>query len=107
MAIFAGFGDVAVEPLPAGVTALSPPAIRRSDLDDWAEQLVSRLGWPSRLADAWSTLIFERCSDDGALMDVRRMFAAMDTSVRDARFRRDDFRRQLEERSERADAALR
>ncbi|MCW3842881.1 effector-associated domain EAD1-containing protein [Micromonospora yasonensis] len=91
---------------PSGITTLPAPQVDRFDLALWAQEVVSRRGWPATLADAWSGLIEEEAWD-GSRLDIRLVYESMDRSIRDARQDSARFRRQLEERSHRADPAPR
>jgi hypothetical protein len=101
VALFVGAIDY-----PPGVVPLPRPAADATDVTLWAQQLVSRRGWPPMLADHWTTLIVDRCST-GDDLDMRLLFEAMDRSIRDVRRSPSDFRRQLEELGSRADPSPR
>jgi hypothetical protein len=86
---------VGASAFPDGVTSLVVPPILPSDVADWTEQMVGRLGWDPRLAAPWSSKIIVDCG--GEPIDTRRMFEVMDRSIRDVRHRQTAFRRRLEE----------
>ncbi|MFG1606903.1 effector-associated domain EAD1-containing protein [Actinoplanes sp. NPDC049265] len=86
---------VGASAVPDGVTSLAAPSIHPSDVADWTEQMVGRLGWDPRLAGPWSSQIILDCG--GEPIDTRRMFEVMDRSIRDVRHRQAAFRRRLEE----------
>lgn len=87
---------------PDGVVALPAPAADETDLTLWAQQIVSRKGWPPMLADFWATKIAGQCAS-GDDLDMRRLFEAMDRSIRDFRRAPVEFRQHLEEWGSRAD----
>jgi hypothetical protein len=87
---------------PPGITPLPPPLFDRVDLTFWAQEVVSRRGWPAPLAEAWSGLLAEAAAD-GASLDVRLLYEKMDDSIRHARQDPAGFRRTLEMRREQAD----
>jgi hypothetical protein len=83
---------------PKGVTVLPRPQFDVSDIDLWTRAMVRLHGWPVELADAWTDQLREESTYQNVL-DVRLLYEAMDGSVRQVRFRPDDFRRQLEEKT--------
>jgi hypothetical protein len=89
---------------PGGLTVLPPPRFDLDDVAQWAEDLISRAGWPPNLADAWTDLLCEDALDDGNL-DVRGLYEAMDRSIQEIRFDPNAFRAQLEERIRHASTA--
>ncbi|WP_433125329.1 effector-associated domain EAD1-containing protein [Micromonospora sp. CA-240977] len=91
---------------PQGITTLPPPQVDPVDLTLWAQEVVSRRGWPATLAEAWSSLITDEAWD-GSRLDLRLVYETMDRSIRAARQDETRFRRQLEERSNRADPSPR
>ncbi|MBM2614236.1 hypothetical protein JIG36_01530 [Actinoplanes sp. LDG1-06] len=91
---------------PDGVEVLPQAAADETDLTLWAQQIVSHRGWPPMLAESWTSLIVEQCST-GTGLDMRMLFEAMDSSIRDVRQSPAQFRRQLEEVGSRADPSPR
>jgi hypothetical protein len=98
VAIFTGSveGGVTGEDYPAEIKPLAAPVIERHHLDDWTEQTVRRLRWPTPLAKAWTQLIVNQCWD-GTKIDAHMMYVVMDRSIGDVRHRQEAFRQQLEE----------
>lgn len=91
---------------PDGVVVLPAAAADETDLILWAQQLVSQRRWPPQLAESWTTLITAQCRTDAGL-DMRMLFEAMDSSIRQVRQSPSQFRRQLEEVGSRADPSPR
>ncbi|MBB2947618.1 hypothetical protein FB565_007389 [Actinoplanes lutulentus] len=97
---------VGVDGHPAGVVDLPVPAADATDLTLWAQEVVSRRGWPPTLADSWAMMIADR-SAIGDDLDMRRLYEEMDRSIRDVRRAPADFKRRLEEWGSLADPAPR
>jgi hypothetical protein len=79
---------VGVRPsFPAGITVLPQPQFTRFDVEFWVENLLRQRGWPLDLATDWTAWLCERASVSGQLsaLDVRMLYEAMDSSVKDFR----------------------
>jgi Effector-associated domain 1 len=99
--VFTGDGNTT---FPPGVAVLPPPRFDLEDVANWAEDMISRRGWPPNMADAWTELLCEEALDDGEL-DVRALYEAMDQSIQAIRFEPDKFRMKLEKRVRHANPA--
>jgi len=82
---------------PDGLTALPTPQITRSDVEQWAEDLINQRGWPFNLARSWADWLCAQATV-GEQLDIRLMYEAIDRSVSDLRYRPDSFRAMLENR---------
>jgi hypothetical protein len=77
--VFVGIRDS----YPDGVTVLPAPQFKREDIEEWAELVLKQRGWPLDLAPLWATSLCLRASRDSqiAVLDVRRLYRAMDDSI--------------------------
>ena len=92
--VFTGDGSTA---FPPGVAVLPPPRFDLEDVALWAEEMISRRGWPPGMADAWTELLRDEALDDGEI-NVAALYEAMDRSIQAIRFEPDEFRVKLEMR---------
>ena len=99
--VFTGDGSTA---FPPGVAVLPPPRFDAEDVALWAEEMISRRGWPPDMADAWTGLLCDEALDDGEL-SVPALYEAMDRSIQEIRFEPDEFRVKLEKRIRHANPA--
>jgi hypothetical protein len=81
--VFVGIRDS----YPDGITVLPAPQFKREDIEDWAETVLRQRGWPLDLATPWATSLCVRAARDGqpSVLDVRRLYRAMDDSILDFR----------------------
>lgn len=89
---------------PPGVAVLPSPQFDLEDIALWAEEMISRRGWPPNMADAWTGLLCDEALDDGEI-DVRALYEAMDQSIQEIRFEPNEFRMKLEKRTRHANPA--
>jgi hypothetical protein len=99
--VFTGDGSTA---FPPEVAVLPPPRFDLEDVALWAEEMISRRGWPPDMADAWTDLLRDEALDNGEL-DVPALYEAMDRSIQAIRFEPDEFRVKLEMRIRHANPA--
>jgi len=90
--VFVGDGSTV---FPPGVAVLPRPSFDLEDVALWAEEMISRRGWPPGMADAWTDLLREEALEDGEL-NVAALYEAMDRSIQAVRFEPDEFRVKLE-----------
>jgi Effector-associated domain 1 len=89
--------------LPEDMIELPLPHFEEEDIYIWTVDMVRMHGWPLGLANAWTELLCREAIHDDVI-NVRRLYLAMDRTIEEVRYQNDDFRTRLERLSRNADA---
>lgn len=89
-------------PVSNHVIRLSTPCFRRPDLADWTQRILPEHGLPLTLSQTLADMVYEYAAETEDELDPHRTYQMLESYIADLRDDPASFRRQLEQRSQRA-----